>query len=97
MLEWYNDAIASDFAEHSKRSDSPSPFRMDAQVIREQAQEQLAERIEYLVDQAKAGTLRALGDHGTASDIMEKHLSDYEDVKLIAQLTSHFDFHCVTL
>ena len=43
-------------------------------MIREQAQEQLAERIEYLVDQAKADTLRDLGDHVTASDIMEKHL-----------------------
>ena len=24
MLEWYNDTIASDFEEHSKRSDTPS-------------------------------------------------------------------------
>ena len=39
MLEWYNYTIAPDFEEHSKRSDSPSPFRMDAQVIREQAQD----------------------------------------------------------
>ncbi len=80
MLEWYNDTIASDFKEHSKPSEDTYSFRLDAEVIRQQAQKQLAERIEYLVDQAKADTLRALEDHVTASDIMEKHLGDDEDV-----------------
>lgn len=79
LVEWYNDTIATDIEEHWKSSDASSPFPLDAELVKEQAHEQLPERIAYLVDNAKADTLRALGEHDAASDLMEKHLTDDDD------------------
>lgn len=77
LLEWYNDSIASDFEAYFRRSSAagaPDLFRLDAQVIKEAAHEEIPDRITYLVDQAKADTLRIFGDSMAASKIMEKHL-----------------------
>lgn len=79
LVDWYNDSIASEIEEHVRSLDTPSPFWLDAGLVKEQAQDKLPERMTYLVDQARAETLRSLGDHDLASDIMEKHLTDDED------------------